>query len=409
MVFYFRLVTSINFTFTYAPSPLLCIYYIVLKKQRNDDKLCLEGATIVLFIDKTILSPILQKSINQLEIPVYSPSSSPKIPEKLLTNSESCLKVIEELYPTHPHIQLSHMLKDKASFRKALSSLLPNFFYRLSTLSELSTIPVHTLPFPLVIKPNKGYSSVGVKIVQSDSDWTSALKELEGLQNQYKQEQLYDSSVLQLDEIIVEEWIDGPEFAIDCYFNSNGDPVILSILQHLFSTSQDTSDRLYVTNNKIIQEQINEIKIFLQSLYPLFPAKDFPFHIEVRKTRNGFVPIEINPLRFAGAGTTDIAYHAFGINTSLAYFQNQSPDWDALLQTDSESFYGFVVAELPVEFSLDKKATFQHEKLKQQFSNLLEYREITASSDRTLAIIFFKTAVEAELQSILTLDFHVFL
>ncbi|QPC45964.1 ATP-grasp domain-containing protein [Mangrovibacillus cuniculi] len=362
----------------------------------------------MLFLDRTILSPILEKSINQMDIPVYTPTSAPIYPVKLLTNSESCLKVIEDLYPTHPHIQVSHVVKDKAAFRRALSTLLPTFFYRLSTLEELTTMSVTSLPFPLVLKPNKGYSSVGVKIVQTADDWKDTLNELKDIQQLNNAEQLYDSSVLQLDQIIVEEWIDGPEFAIDCYFDSNGNPVILSILQHFFSNSKDTSDRLYVTSNKIIEENLEELKNFLYKLYPLFPALDFPFHIEVRKTKDGFIPIEINPLRFAGAGTTDIAYYAYGINTSSAYFQDQIPDWNKLIQLPSTIIYGFVVAELPVEFPLNKKDTFQHELFQQQFSNLLEYREITATTDRTLAIIFFKTLDEAELQSILTLDILAF-
>ena len=50
----------------------------------------------------------------------------------------------------------------------------------------------------------------------------------------------------------MEEYVEGEEYAIDCYFDEKGEVVILNILHHKFSSGRDTSDRVYSTSKEII-------------------------------------------------------------------------------------------------------------------------------------------------------------
>ena len=58
-------------------------------------------------------------------------------------------------------------------------------------------------------------------------------------------------------KFIVEQYVDGDEFAMDAYFNQKGEPVILGIFKHLFSSATDVSDRIYYTSKDIIESLKN--------------------------------------------------------------------------------------------------------------------------------------------------------
>ena len=67
------------------------------------------------------------------------------------------------------------------------------------------------------------------------------------------------------------------------------------------------SDRLYVTSAKIIREYLGTIEKFLTNIARLGDFRGLPVHAEVRIDEQGrALPIEINPLRFAGWCSTDI-------------------------------------------------------------------------------------------------------
>ncbi len=53
---------------------------------------------------------------------------------------------------------------------------------------------------------------------------------------------------------ILEEFINGEEYAIDDYYDENGTAVILNIMKHNFSSTSDVSDRLYYTSKDYIRD-----------------------------------------------------------------------------------------------------------------------------------------------------------
>ncbi|WP_227396277.1 ATP-grasp domain-containing protein [Jeotgalibacillus aurantiacus] len=360
----------------------------------------------MIILDKQIISPILIQSTIENEVPIFYNGDKRELhlplQTKLLTNSESCLAWLETMNFDHPHIAASRIVKNKATFRSLITPLTKDYFFQLVKLNELSEINAADLPFPVVIKPNKGYSSVGVYIVHERQDWEKTIQSLH--KELLVTRGVYHDSLVNSEEIIIEQYIDGQEYAIDCYINHDGKPVILNILKRMFINKEDTSDRIYYTSSAILKEVKDEILKFLYELNEVFQVRDYPFHLEVRISENGIIPIELNPLRFAGAGTTDISHYAFDIRGDESYFLDYEPDWDMIVNRDDSFIYSFFCAEIPEDMRRENVKTIDHEKLKNEFHHLIEYREIKSSSDRLFAIIFFKVKSSDQLTRLLNLD-----
>ncbi len=354
---------------------------------------------------------MLMETAQRLHIPIIEEDGEEPFElnqhSRVLTNSEACLQRLSESAPQHPFTLVSQMVKQKAVFRAMLSDLFPDYYFQLVSLQELRSMSKEILPFPLVIKPNKGYSSVGVKLVQDRSEWDRSVAEL------YSELTLsrgvYSESVVDQDEIIIEKWIEGEEYAVDCYFDHEGKPVILNILKRMFATSTDTSDRMYYTSTSIVSDVFAEVEEFLQKLSETLEIKNYPFHLELRHSEAGMMAIELNPLRFAGAGTTDISTHAYGINGAEAYMLNERPDWLEILKRSDDRVYGFCCMELPVDIMKQDLHSFDHEALKERFTDILEYRNVESSDDQMLSVVFFRTSSMEEVHDLLHVELNPYI
>ena len=379
----------------------------------------------MIIIQDQIISPILVQSLQELNVPVFKHGQCSEIvksvngmeatkffsllndEQKLLTNSESCLASLEEYAPNSIQSYWAKQLKDKGTFRHILSKMYPDYFYKVVSKDELFNLSVDEIPFPVVLKPSKGYSSVGVYKVKSPDQWSEALQQLEA--DLFLTKNLYDEEVISGESILIEKWIFGEEYAIDSYYDESGSPVILNIFKRLFEDEYDTSDRIYYTSKEVVGEIYGKIMDFMYKFKEITNIKNFPIHFEVRNNNGTMIPIEMNPLRFAGAGTTDLGYHAYGCNVYKHYFQGTGPDWRETLHKMDEGIYGFFYAEIPKDVSLNLVKSVDHESLKKQFEEILEYREIQAANDRTFAIVFFRATGKDELRRLLQLDLKSFI
>ncbi|MEJ9280963.1 ATP-grasp domain-containing protein [Ureibacillus thermosphaericus] len=372
----------------------------------------------MILINDQIISPILVKSLQELNVPVIKQGNSSEMPDgdffsiinehqKILTNSESCLALLESYAPNSVQNRWSKQLKDKGMFRQLLSKMYPDYFYKVVNLEELYKIPVEEIPFPVVIKPSKGYSSVGVYKVKSAEEWREALHKLSVDMLFIKN--MYDNEVIKGESILIEQWVFGEEYAVDSYYDQDGNPVILNIFKHVFKDEYGTSDRIYYTSKQVIHEIYDDILAFMHKFREVVPLKNFPVHFEVRKNNHGIIPIEMNPLRFAGAGTTDLGFHAYGCNVYKHYFEGTSPNWEEVLRQMDQGIYGFFCAEIPMDISQNLIKHIDHQSFKEQFNQILEYREIQATNDRTFAVVFFKNETMEELYQLLQMDIRPFI
>jgi hypothetical protein len=322
----------------------------------------------MIILEKPYVSEFLQQTVVRLQIPVLATEFSRSLAYAgemnlvendvffaalkavenplLYSNSENSVELLNRFGKELTVTKNVNYFKDKAKLRRIFSKLNPDVWYQTYTLKELDGIDSSTLQKPFVIKPVRGFASIGIHAVHHDSEWKTALegikKEVVLMQN------VFPDMVVSLNEFLIERYIEGTEIAIDAYFNASCEPVILNILTHLFGSKSDMSDRLYMTSDEIVRKNHDPIIQYLEEIARLTGLRNFPFHLEMRRESNGkFVPIEINPMRFMGFCVADVEYYFYGINPYEYYFHQKKPDWDSILASRSDKLYGMFGVDIP--------------------------------------------------------------
>ena len=324
-------------------------------------------------------------------------------------NSENSLSwIFEHLEKTKRPNQI-RLFKDKYKFRELIKELFPDFLFRKITIEEIQTVTIDELKLPFVIKPSLGFFSIGVHIVTNEEDWINAQKEL----NYDNLKSIYPKEVLDASTFIIEEYIEGEEFAIDAYFNADREAVILNILHHKFSSGADVSDRVYSTSQSIIRKHIKSVEAFLKPIGEKAELKNFPLHLEVRIDENGVIkPIEINPQRFGGWCTTgDLSWYAFNINSYEYFFQNKKPNWDELFKNKGDETYSIILLNNNSGIEPSKISHFDFDVLQQDLENILVLRKLDFNKYPAFGLLFTKTSEgnEQELDDILNSDLRKYI
>lgn len=363
-------------------------------------------------IDEPYVSGLALKTLATMRAPVFRNAFAASFKDvalnlvdeiepggKIYSNSENAIALVLERLPDSPFTAQVKACKDKYEFRRRLQAVYPDF--RFQRLAPEDFDAATDLPERFVIKPAVGFLSMGVHKVESQDDWEKTKASLRAEIKDFRRN--FPESVLSPSAFIVEELIEGEEFAVDVYFDGAGRPVILNIFRHPFAGKDDVSDRLYVTSKAIIERNLDAFAAALANIGQALYLKDFPAHIEVIRENSGsVVPVEINPMRFAGWCTTDLAYFAYGIDVYKYFHYGLKPDWKAILKDKGNETYYFALAETPPD--IDKaRIDFDHEAFKRNFSHILDYRPIDYRTKPLFAIVFGRLNTQDEIAGILGL------
>ena len=321
----------------------------------------------------------------------------------IYSNSENALDWVLENIPLSNLSSYIKIFKDKFEFRELLKELYPNFYYQSMDLDTLEKTKKTDIKFPVVVKPAVGFLSLGVHTVNEASEWDSVISTIKKEVNFISSE--YPKSVVDSSKFLIEELIDGDEYAVDAYYDRNGDPVILNIYQHPLENKKDVRDRIYIMSTEIMVRYMAKIVLLLKKIGDLKNIRNFPMHIELKITNEGeFIPIEVNPMRFAGWCTADVAKYAWKINVYEYFYTQKRPDWNAILSNSGKEIYYFSMAEVPTEYKQKEIKDFDYAGFLANFSNVLEVRKINYSKHSLFAVIFGSTTNENEIKRILALD-----
>jgi hypothetical protein len=219
--------------------------------------------------------------------------------------------------------------------------------------------------------------------------------------------------VLDTSLFIIEEYIEGEEFAIDCYYNQSGEVVVLNIFHHKFSSGADTSDRVYTTSKDIVFKYKDSFSKFLQSIGQQAGLKNFPVHVELRVDNEGvIIPIEINPLRFGGWCTTaDLLGIATGFSPYEFYLQNKQPDWEKVFKEKENKKFSIVVLNNNSGYAPEEIEYFDYKLLSSYFEKPLLIRELDVKKYSVFGFVFVETndGSESELNKILVSDLRKYI
>jgi len=384
------------------------------------------------FVDKPYISDFLKKTIKDNAIPVVGTDvvkeldlfkgtniiSEDRAVELIknsdnpiiYTTSENSIGWIAKNLSFTDLPKKIELFKNKVKFRKLTEKMFPDFYYKEVQIGDLKKIRFDDLPLPFIIKPSIGFFSMGVYKVSSFQKWQKTIdliyKEIDSVKN------LYPKEVLSTGSFIIEQCINGDEFAVDAYYNSQGEAVILSILKHTFSSDSDVSDRVYTSSKDIIENNLKEFSDFASKIGKLANVRNFPVHIELRRENNGtLLPIEVNPMRFGGwCSTSDLSFLAYGFNPYLYYYKQKKPDWEKLLKGKGKKLFNIIVLDNSTGFEASRIKSFNYEKLLGNFEKPLELREIDYKQYPVFGFLFTETREDnfIELKNILDSDLKEF-
>ncbi|MCD4777399.1 MAG: ATP-grasp domain-containing protein [Desulfobacterales bacterium] len=303
------------------------------------------------------------------------------------------------------------LFKDKLKFRELIKSIFPNFYFKKVRVEDLKKVQFNEMPLPFIIKPTVGFMSMGVYKVSNLEEWTNTIDSIIAEIDQIKD--LYPAEVLDTSSFIIEQCINGEEFAVDAYYNSIGEPVILSILKHTFSSETDVSDRVYISSKEIIESNLEEFTDFVGKIGNLAGVKNFPVHIELRRDNDGaLLPIEVNPMRFGGWCTTaDISFWAYGFNPYLYYYSQKKPNWPEVLKGKEGKLFSIIVLDNSTGIDVNEITSFNYEKLLSNFEKPIELRKIDYKKYPVFGFLFTETREDnfIELKNILDSDLNEFI
>ncbi len=383
-------------------------------------------------VDKPYVSDFFRRTVKDNAIPVVATAVSKKCNlfegTKLLSEEEAVKKAGSFEYPViyttsensiewiAKHLASTglpekiELFKNKVKFRQLTRPVFPDFYFKEVMLEDLDEVNFDELPLPFIIKPAVGFFSMGVYKVSGAEEWPTTIEAIHVEMEQVAS--LYPEEVLNGRSFIIEECIEGEEYAVDAYFNSEGEPVILGILKHTFSSDDDVSDRVYTTSKNIIEGNLEEFTDFVSVLGDLTGVKNFPVHIELRRDERGRIcPIEVNPMRFGGwCSTADLTFHAYGFNPYLCFYSQKKPDWKDVLKGKEGILFSIVVLDNSTGVDGKDITSFNYNKLLQQFEKPLELRKIDFKEYPVFGFLFVATREENffELKRVLDSDLKEF-
>ncbi|MHC1757246.1 MAG: ATP-grasp domain-containing protein [Methanosarcina sp.] len=404
----------------------------------------------MIILEEPYVSQLLKDTVTEIKLPVLKNATSERLGFskdvklledaefiellksqktcKIYSNSEISLVWIAKNLGFTGILEKIGLFKDKFRFRQLIEHIYPDFSYLEVEFENLEELDIEAVRKPFIIKPAIGFFSAGVYKVSNGEEWENVLPAL-------KQEMetimgMFPAQVLSSGKFVLEDYIEGPELAVDAYYNGEGKPVVLNILEHLFPAEDDVEDKVYMTSKKTIEtyleaslellRQINEAAklwgyglqgselpdaelqvSWLQGSELQGPGlRDFPLHIELRVDKsNRLVPIEVNPIRFAGWCTADIAYYAYGINVHRYFLEGLEPDWRKILKGKDEvqkdeknnRTYCLLIAKKPDDIETEDIEAFDYEGFVSHFEKPLELRKLDYRQYPVFAFLFTET------------------
>ena len=262
--------------------------------------------------------------------------------DKVICSSESVLDaLIPALSTEDSRIQAIEQMKDKRRFRQLVSTVFPDFLFRELVPADLRNLVLDPSR-RYVLKPNKGCFGTGVQIIQGDEDL-----QLVGDQIQKEisaNKAVFSDQVLSEDSLILEEYIEGEEYAVDVFFDENGTMSIVNIFHHPMPKNPSYLHMLYYSSAHV-HELISPLaRNFFNQLGAVLDLSLMPIHSEFRLSNGKLIPIELNPMRFGGMGLSNLSFHTLNSNALSAFIAGQEPEWSEIWEGKQESAQIFFIA-----------------------------------------------------------------
>ncbi|MBU5263628.1 ATP-grasp domain-containing protein [Bacillus atrophaeus] len=261
-------------------------------------------------VERCIPLPIFQDEASSMEI--VKKANEDDHFDGILTLFEPALnftaKAAEELGLRHLPSQVIAICRNKYATRQVLKrhQLNTPFFYEISSAAD---IDAGGLRYPLVVKPINGFSSQGVVRVNDQDQLKEAISKVEAINQGDLGKFIQGNS-----GIIVEQFIDGPEFVIET-MSIQGKVHVLSIGYKGDCKGPFFEEGVYIAPARLEEESRLAITEEVRKAVSALGIDNGAAHTELRLDQSGkpFV-IEVAP-RIGGSGISHfIVKESTGVN-----------------------------------------------------------------------------------------------
>ncbi|MDV6167184.1 ATP-grasp domain-containing protein [Flavobacterium sp. DG1-102-2] len=284
--------------------------------------------------------------------------------EKVLLISESSIEKVLGCLPNDTNKRKAiEVLKDKYCFRE----LVKDAHYQIKkvALDELTNLNIDRKS---VVKPLKGCFGTAVKIVDSNTDMRDVYETI--IAELARNGSMFGDAVLSTKDFIVEDFIDGEEYAVDMFYNSEGAACIVNIYHHPLPKHEEYLHMIYYSSRGVHEAVYQKAKTFFNQLNKQLQVTDFAMHSEFKMCGDALVPIEINCMRYGGMGLGNLVYHSFNVDPYYYFLEGIEPDWQNIFK-DIPYDYRFVYF---IAYNAAGKDKLTHypvvEKLRGKFTNI---------------------------------------
>jgi hypothetical protein len=289
-------------------------------------------------------------------------------------------------------------LKDKFVFRTMLSKIYPNYHFEFVSAQDIQNISILKKS---VIKPIKGCFGTGVRVIEPNIDFKQLSLDIAA--ELHKNGNIFSDSVLSKENFILEQYIDGEEYAVDMFYNAKGEPCIVNIYYHPMPKNKAYLHMIYYSSKVVFDKIYEKAKAFFTELNKILGVTNFAMHSEFKLDDQDLLPIEINSMRFGGMGLGNLVFHALKVNPYSYFQQDTEPNWQKIWAENPEAIFTFFIAYNSANKSIaDYKPN--REKLKTQFTQVLLEQNFDYQKQLAFAIYCLKET-ETNIEKLLKIEF----
>ncbi|MCY6355336.1 ATP-grasp domain-containing protein [Clostridium sp. ZS2-4] len=194
-----------------------------------------------------------------------------------------------------------------------LNGVKTSQYLAINTEKDIDENTLEKVSFPLVVKPSSGMGSMGVIRVDDYQSLVKAVKTVREF-NEKNIDSLNRSNQIVDGKIIIEEYIDGKEYAVET-FTVNGEVFILSIGYKGYPIGPYFEESIYLAPAQLESNIINKMKENVRKAVLAANIKNGPAHVELRVNASGDSYILEIGARIGGSGVSHfIVKETTGIN-----------------------------------------------------------------------------------------------
>lgn len=319
---------------------------------------------------------------------------------KICITSEATLETVLNKIDDDLKVNAIKAMKDKYLFRDLLTDIFPSLKYKTVELKNISKL---NLTSKKILKPIKGCFGTAVKTIDENSNLDRVIEEIKIELS--KNSAILSENVLSQSKFILEDYINGEEYAVDMFFDSKGNPHIVNIYYHPIPKYSDYLHMLYYTNKNIFEKVYDKAIEFFNKINKKLKLKNVTLHSEF-KLSDDLIPIEINAMRYGGMGLGNMIYHSLNINPYQHFQEEQSPDWKKIWEQYPDENFAFLIAYNGTHIDLNKqKPNFT--KIESKFSKILNKTVFNYQKQLAFGVYTLKENSE-NIEKLLQIDFNDF-